>query len=154
MNDRAKPSTAREALIAEILGDLDVVLARAEALPTALKEAEQRFLGSVAALDAGGDRYRMAITQFNEEAKREIQSSLERNLVKSIGDHNLAMQDAAKQAFLGEGSSQADSLRQSLATISREVLKLNRTRARDIIISALLSGVVSGVVVLALLKFK
>jgi hypothetical protein len=154
MNDRAKPSTAREALIAEMLGDIDVVLTRSEALPTVLKEAEQRFLASVAALDAGGDRYRMAITQFNEEAKREIQSSLERNLVKSISDHNLAMQDAAKQAFLGEGSSQADSLRQSLATISREVSKLNRTRARDIIISALLSGAVSGVVILALLKFK
>ncbi|WP_395009091.1 hypothetical protein [Undibacterium sp.] len=154
MNDRAKPSTAREALIAEILGDLDVVLARAEALPTALKEAEQRFLASVAALDAGGDRYRMAITQFNEEAKREIQSSLERNLVKSVNDQNLAMQDAAKQAFVGESSRHINTLRQSLETISNELLELHRARKKDIIISALLSGIISSIIIFMLLKFS
>jgi hypothetical protein len=41
LSDRApEPRTAREALFAELLGELDTLLQRAEALPTALGTAE------------------------------------------------------------------------------------------------------------------
>lgn len=152
MNDKAKPSTAREALIAEILGDLDVLLSRAEALPQALKESEIAFLASVAALDAGGDRYRMAITQFNEEAKREIHNALERSVSKGVCDQSLALQDAARQAFLGEGSSQGLALSQSLSLMTNELNKLNATRTRDMFITAVLSGTCAAVISFILLK--
>ena len=53
------PRTTKEALIAEMLGDLDRLLARAEALPVAIREAEERTTGMIAGLNEAGDRFRM-----------------------------------------------------------------------------------------------
>lgn len=57
--------TAREALIAEMLGELDTLLQRCEAL-------QGRMLSDAATLDAAGERFRAATIAFTEQAKQEV----------------------------------------------------------------------------------
>ena len=76
------PRTAREALIAEMLGDLDLLLARVEALPALVDTAEERLTSTVTALDNAGDKYRMAITAFTEQAKTELAEYLDRKTIE------------------------------------------------------------------------
>ncbi len=73
-----RPNTAREALIAEVLGELDGLLARVEALPDKVASAELKLTATVAALTDASDKYRLAVTAFNEEAKQELTEYLER----------------------------------------------------------------------------
>ena len=76
------PRTAREALIAEMLGDLDLLLDRVEALPVLVATAEERLTSTVTALDNAGDKYRMAITAFTEQAKTELSEYLDRKTIE------------------------------------------------------------------------
>ena len=76
------PRTAREALIAEMLGDLDLLLDRVEALPALVASAEERLTSTVTALDNAGDKYRMAITAFTEQAKTELSEYLDRKTIE------------------------------------------------------------------------
>ena len=109
------PRTAREALIAEMLGDLDLLLARVEALPALLvATAEERFTSTVTALDNAGDKYRMAITAFTEQAKTDLAEYLDRKTIevssKTVEEQRAAIQEAARMAFRSEASDKAVNL--------------------------------------------
>ena len=78
------PRTTREALIAEVLGDLDGLLARVEALPALVDGAESKLSGTVAALDDAGDKFRLAVTAFTEQAKADFLDH-ELETIKTIG---------------------------------------------------------------------
>ena len=104
--NRPKPNTTREALIAEVLGDLDGLLARVEALPARIGAAEARLTATVAALSEAGDKYRMAVTAFNEQAKAELTEYLERKAgaitARTVEEQRATMQEAARRAFRSE----------------------------------------------------
>lgn len=61
--------TSREALIAQMLGELDDLLSRAEQLPQSISQAEARIGITVQILNDAGEKYRLAVTAFTEEAK-------------------------------------------------------------------------------------
>lgn len=73
----SEPRTTREALIAQMLGELDGLLARAEQLPKAIAEAETRLAMTSRVLSDAGDKYRMAVTAYTEEAKTTLSDFLE-----------------------------------------------------------------------------
>jgi hypothetical protein len=73
----AEPRTTREALVAEILGELDSLLARVERLPKAITEAENRLLDTARILDNAGNTYRVVVTAFTEEAKLSLTAYLQ-----------------------------------------------------------------------------
>lgn len=56
------PRVSREALIAEMLGDLDTLVTRIETLPSTSAGAQDRAAGAVASLNGAGDKYRLAVT--------------------------------------------------------------------------------------------
>ncbi|CAA9890791.1 conserved hypothetical protein [Candidatus Methylobacter favarea] len=118
------PRTAREALIAEALGDLDQLLARVEALPALVSGAETSLTESIKTLEDAGDRYRMAVTAFTEQAKTELTEYLERKTVevysKTTEDQRAAMQEAARMAFRSEASDKAADLGKSLRAAAKE----------------------------------
>lgn len=66
------PRTTREALMAELLGDVDKLLARVEALPVMVAAAEEKMTSTAKALEDAGDKYRMAVTAFTEQAKNRL----------------------------------------------------------------------------------
>ena len=58
--------TTREALVAEMLGDLDGLLSRVEQLLVALNYSEKTTVSTIKALDDAGDKYRIALDTFNQ----------------------------------------------------------------------------------------
>lgn len=87
------PRTAREALILEMMGDIDGVLARVEALPARIAAVEERLAASTSVLDAAGERYRMTLVAFTEQAKTQITSYLERK----AGETSTKMLESQRQ---------------------------------------------------------
>lgn len=147
------PRTAREALIAEMLGDLDALLARIESLPALVAGAEERLSGTAAALDTAGDKYRMAVTAFNEQAKADLSEYFDRKAVevasRTVEDQNAAMQEAARMAFRSEASDKAASLGLVLGEAAKEFRLSMRSRLVEHAITALVaSGFTAGLVYL------
>jgi hypothetical protein len=105
------PRTTREALVAEILGDLDVLLARAENLPALVAHTEEKLAGTAAALEVACDKYRLAVTAFTEEAKADLTEHYDRKTTEAIqsvtrtsAEQGALLQGAVRQAFRSEAA--------------------------------------------------
>lgn len=145
------PRTTREALIAEMLGELDTLLARVEALPKEIATAESQVASSVASLNEAGDKYRMAVTAFTEQAKTELTEFLQRKAgevaAKTVEEQRAAIQEAARQAFRSEASDKAAALGIALGQAAKEFRRTMLTRLLEhgftaLVASCLTSGLV------------
>ena len=138
------PRTAREALIAEMLGDLDTLIARVEALPALVATAEERLTSTVTALDNAGDKYRMAITAFTEQAKTELAEYLDRKTIevssKTVEEQRAAIQEAARVVFRSEASDKAANLGLVLGEAAKEFRRSMWSRLMEHAITALISS--------------
>lgn len=145
------PRTTREALIAEVLGDLDALLARVEALPAVVAAAEEKLIGTVAALNDAGDKYRMAVTAFNEQAKADLTEYLDLKAAqvsaKTVEEQRAALQEVASLAFRSEASDKAASLGLVLGEAAKEFRRSVWSRLWEHAITALLaSGFTAGLI--------
>ena len=99
----SEPRTTREALIAQMLGELDVLLSRAEKLPDAIAEAEKRVAVSVQVLSEAGDRYRLAVTAFTEEAKLTLTDFVRykagESVASTVDEQRVRIQEAVEAAY-------------------------------------------------------
>jgi hypothetical protein len=152
----AEPRTTREALIAEMLGELGVLLDRCEAMPAAVATAEARLATSVAALNEASDKYRLAVTAFTHEARAELTEFLQRQAqavaARTVDEQRAAMQDAAQQAFRTHASEKALQLGNALAQAAREFRRSTRSRLLEHGLTALLSSAVTAAVVVYLVR--
>ncbi len=145
------PHTAKEALIAEMLGDMDTLLARFEALPALIAGTEERITGTVATLEDAGDKYRMAITAFTEQAKVELSEHFDRKVVevssKTVEEQRAAIQEIARLAFRSEASDKATTLGIALGKAAKEFRRSMWSRLWEHAITALIaSGFTAGLV--------
>lgn len=134
------PRTAKEALIAELLGDVEVLLNRADSVGNTINNATVALAATAAALDDGGDKYRLAITAFTEQAKIAIARSLEHAIAKTNEEERAAMQEAARLAFRSEASDRAADLARVLENAVRDLSQSRLTRLTE---SAIIAGVSS-----------
>ena len=150
------PRTSREALIAEMLGDLDTLLARVEALPAAVGAAEEKLGATVAALHDAGDRYRLAVTAFNEQAKADLTEYLDLKTVqvaaKTIDEQRAALQEVARAAFRSEASDKAASLGLVLGEAAKEFRRSMGSRVMEHAITALIASAFTSGIVYAILR--
>lgn len=104
--------TTREALIAQMLGELDELLIRAEQLPTTLVEAERRLAATTRSLDEAGDRYRQAVTTFTEEAKALLSDYLQHKAVETAAcatnAQHTKLEEAVRQVLYAEAARHLD----------------------------------------------
>lgn len=147
----ASPGTVREALIAEILGDLGALLTRIEALPPLMLAAEERLTGTAKLLDDAGGRYRTAVTAFNEQAKLDLTQYLERTAQllasKTAEEQRAAMQEAARLAFRFEAAEKSADLGRVLSDAAREFRRSTWSRLVEHAVTALVaSGFTAGLV--------
>lgn len=75
-------STIKEALIAEILGDINTALSTTADLMEKLANAEKSMIETATTLEVAGDNYRIAITAFTEETKEDLTEHIENKLYK------------------------------------------------------------------------
>lgn len=153
------PRTAREALIAELLGDVDGLLARVEALPALVAGAEGRLSGTVAALDEAGDKYRLAVTAFTEQAKADLSEYLDLKTAnaaqlaaKTVEEQRAALQEAARFAFRSEASDKAASLGVVLGEAAREFRRSIWSRMMEHAVTALIASAFTSGLVYAIVK--
>lgn len=152
----AAPNTAREALIAEMLGDLDSIIQRAERLPAMVDAAEGKLTATAKALESAGDKYRLAVTAFNEEAKAELSEYLDRKttqaVAKTLEENKAAMQDAARLAFRSEASEKAANLGIVLADAAQIFRRSMWSRILEHAITAMIASATTAALVYLLLR--
>lgn len=153
------PRTAREALIAEVLGDLDGLLTRVEALPAMVAGAEGRLSGTVAALEEAGDKYRLAVTAFTEQAKADLSEYLDLKTAcaaqlatKTVEEQRAALHEAARLAFRSEASDKAASLGVALGEAAREFRRSMWSRMMEHAVTALIASAFTASLVYAIVK--
>lgn len=150
------PRTAREALIAEMLGDLDTILARVEAVPALVSTAEEKIAATVKILEETGDRYRLAVTAFNEQAKTELSEYFDRKAsqvaAKTYEEQRAAIQEIARSAFQTEAYEKAASLGIALSEAAKEFRRSKWSRMIEHSVTALLASVITLSIVLAIVK--
>jgi hypothetical protein len=150
------PRTTREALIAEVLGDLDALLARVEALPAVVAAAEEKLIGTVTALNDAGDKYRMAVTAFNEQAKADLTEYLDLKAAqvsaKTVEEQRAALQEVARLAFRSEASDKAASLGLVLGEAAKEFRRSVWSRLWEHAITAVLASSFTAGLIFVILK--
>ena len=148
------PRTTREALIAEMLGDLDGLLNRIEKLPVLVDDAEGKLSNTVSALDEAGDKFRLAVTAFTEQAKADLAEYLDlktaqaaQTSAKTVEEQRAALQEAARMAFRSEASDKAESLGIALSEAAKQFRRSMFSRLMEHAITALVaSGFTAGLV--------
>ena len=100
------PGSAREALIAEAIGDLGLLIDRAEALRTAMAQSRQSLVDAHAQLADQLAAFEAHVTALTERAKvlavKHILARTEEAARRSIEEQSRAMADAARVAFGAE----------------------------------------------------
>lgn len=129
-------TTAREALIAEMLGDIDKLLARCEAL-------QDRMQTDAATLDAAGERFRQATIAFTEQAKDRVADYLARKAAEAGERLEQGQREQIERALLAV----ALAARADTPTPARRWQRLAELAA-----AGLLGGLVAATLVWALLR--
>ena len=100
------PGTAREALIAEVLGDLALLLDRAEALQPALLESTQSLIAAEARLSRQLNDFEVRIDALTEKAKvqavKHIVVRTDEAARRLLDAQTRAMTEAAQKLFNAE----------------------------------------------------
>jgi acetylornithine deacetylase/succinyl-diaminopimelate desuccinylase-like protein len=152
----AEPRTLREALAAQILGEVDSLVARVEALPGKVSDAEAQLKATTEALTEASDKFRLAVTAFTEQAKGELTEHLERKAAevvsRTVEDQRAAMQEAARLAFRSQASDQAANLAGTLRTAASEFRRTASARMLENGAVALIASGVTAAVVYGLLR--
>jgi chromosome segregation ATPase len=151
----AEPRTTREALIAEVLGEVDVLVTRVESLQRAIDEADARLSRTVARLDQATNKYRQSVTAFAEQTKADVNDHVARLATeagtKAIEEQRQAMLTAARFAFRAEVSGKAAALGETLAQAAREYRRMRRSRLMEFGATALLASLTTGSLVALIL---
>lgn len=150
------PRTMREALAAQMLGELDVIVSKVEALPKVIDQAEKRVTDSVNTLDQAGDKFRMAVTAYVEQAKAELTEYLQRKAQEiattTVEEQRTAMQEAARTAFRTEAIDRAAALGRSLSDASKEFQRGHWSRIIEHGVTACLASGLTATIVWLITK--
>lgn len=95
----AAPKTTKEALIAEMLGDIDAIMQRIEQYPTILKAVETGLLESARTMETAGANIRKAAREYTDEAKQSLQNFTAEKAaeIKALRTEQMPVKQAALQ---------------------------------------------------------
>lgn len=103
MADSTAPRTAKDALIAEMMGDLDAILDRVQAMKAGMDQ-------TVSALAEADDKYRLAVTAFTEQAKAELSDYLDNKATQSVEIQTMYLQEAIRRILQENGPNDSATL--------------------------------------------
>lgn len=141
------PVTLRESLAQQVLGELDDLVRKTESLKSNLDAASADLVKNVKTLDDAGDRFRMAVTSFTEQAKAELTEHMDRSarivLTQKADEIHVAMQKAARTAFEAQSWDTAGALADRLKGAASEFRRGIWARLIENGIVALLAGILA-----------
>lgn len=154
----SEPRTTREALIAQMLGDLDGLLTRVEQLPKAIREAETRLAATSRVLNDAGDKYRMAVTVFTEEAKTTLTEYLEQKMSQvaalTVEERRAIIEEAVRHAYQFQASGSIPRYQSDLNRSASEDGRRPHWRILEHGVTAALTSVLTATLVLLIVAFS
>lgn len=127
MSDK-KPATTREALVAELIGDVQGLLDRVDLMRTGLAQAENSAMAAAAAVEAATSDYKTTINEMVARLRVETAS-----IINQTTEH-------AARSLVGQ---QTSTLRQAATEAIQQALTADvlRRRKKEWLYGAILSGV-------------
>ncbi len=111
MDTNNPPRTAKEALMAEMIGDMDNILSRLESIPALLESSEDKLINTVDVLEEAGHRYKKTIIAFTEQAKKDLQNCFDQKnndiLTKTAEEQQAIMQTMVQNVIQNEITNRA-----------------------------------------------
>lgn len=145
-------ATAREALVAELLGEIDGLTRRLEALPERFQEVEIRAAASAAALDDAAGRYRDALDAFDAQAKAALAEFLKRKAAaaadSTLEAQRALMAETARAALAPVLQAEVPALICALQTACQSLHHSTWARRAECAIVGGISAVVASAIVL------
>lgn len=149
-------ATAREALIAELLGEVDTLLTRLERFGPELTAAQKGLVDSSGEILSAIERYRLMIQALSEQAQRSaVNHIVERtNAVceGSLAAHTQAMTVAARAAFDNETGDLVRGLLRGLERAARQQQRATWQVWASHAAAALLGCATTAVIVLSVVR--
>jgi len=146
----SEPNTVKAALIAQLMGEMDDLFKKADAVAENITAAQAANTQSILSLTDAGDRYRLAVTQFTHEAREELSAYLERKAAavqkESISDFQIAMAEAARNSFRKESSDRANEIAKTLSHAVGEIRQTKHQRLIEISFVAILSSIITALI--------
>ena len=139
--------STKDALTAQMFEDFDTLVTKVEAVLKSSIELDRQLQATTQALDANGDRYRMAVTAFTEQAKAELSEHVQRAtqivMTQKADEIHMAMQKAARSAFEAQSWDTAGALADRLKGAASEFRRGIWSRLIENGIVALLAGILA-----------
>lgn len=124
----SRPHTAREALLAELLGDVQLLLERVASLQVEMSRAEAGAKDTVAALVEANEQYRRQVDDLMARLRVEFSGLLTTATTHAVGLQAKAMQDAAvlavRQAVNTDATARHKRYAMSMAAVSAGVASM------------------------------
>lgn len=137
------PRTARDALMLEVLGDLDGIIKEIDKFPEMMKTVEGSYLATVKTLTEASDQYKDAIVKFSEAAKRDLENHIKTIRANTVEEEKAALQEAARLAFRSEASDKAADLARILTNLVSDLRQKRLTRFAENMIIATGSAILA-----------
>ena len=149
------PRTAREALLAEVLDEVDLLHRRVAALPQSLGTVEVKLAQTVTVLDQAADNFRMAVTAFSEQAKVDLLEFHERKTQQAsnliLGQQQRAISELVSSVLASRIENSTQRIDRLTTDMTNQRQQPRWTRFAEITTIALIaSTVTAGLLVLAL----
>ena len=149
------PRTAREALLAEVLDEVDSLHRQVLALPDSLVAMEVKLAQTVSVLDQAADNFRMAVTAFSEQAKVDLLEFHERKTQQAsnliLGQQQRAISELVSSVLASRIENSTQRIDRLTTDMTNQRQQPRWTRFAEITTIALIaSTVTAGLLVLAL----
>jgi ribosome-associated translation inhibitor RaiA len=158
MDNPARDSTtAKEALIAELLGELDAVIKRVEVLPGEILGASRSFAEARVALEAASGKFRAAVRDYTDHAKLDFSRQLKLE-AEDVGSRMLSqqrsvIQTAAREAFELSATEAATNLAATIDAATKRIERAGGTNWLLVSAVATTSAMVSAFLTAVALRF-
>jgi len=117
-----RPSSMREALVAQTLEEVDQLVTRVEGL--------SEIIGTKAeALDRAAQRYKEAVTALNAQARADLSKYLAKAATNTVEEQRAALQEAARLAFRNEAAQRFDEVAARLEAVAPRTDSKSITRS-------------------------
>lgn len=125
-----KANSVREAIAAELFGEMDNLVLRIENAARTLQSHESENKTTTAALLAAADNFRGAVTQFSDAATEQLRDTVQRQahevVTQTKSELTASMQEAARQAWRTSAMDEADRLSLRLRSMASQIQPLPR----------------------------
>ncbi len=137
----SSPRTARDALLAEVLDEVDLLHRQVAALPQSLGTVEVKLAHTVSVLDQAADNFRMAVTAFSEQAKVDLLEFHERKTVEAsnriLNEQHLTIQSMVDCALVSGTNNQSKQTAMLVNEIARRLHRQHWLRSIEYAMASL-----------------